>query len=105
MVSCSILKIKRLINFYDRFQILTAVLLSVEVLVDMTPCHWGNTSFKTRRRVPELYNFTISYFLKKKSIFSDGTIIHTSDVRNTAMLVFSIVKHQNIRRWRRFLVT
>lgn len=66
MVSCSILKIKRLINFYDRFQILTAVLLSVEVLVDMTPCHWGNTSFKTRRRVPELYNFTISYFLKKK---------------------------------------
>jgi len=64
---CSILKTKRLVNFDDRFEVLTAVLLSVEVLVDITPCKWGgswgNTSFKTRRRIPELYNFTISYFL------------------------------------------
>jgi len=72
MVSCSIFKIKRLINFDYRFEVLTAVLLSVEVLVDMTPSQWGsswrNTSFKTRRRIPELYNFTISYFLKKKKV-------------------------------------
>ena len=69
MVSCSILEIKRLINFTDRFEVLTAVLLNV----DMTPCQWGsswrNSSFKTRRRILELYNFTIRYFLfffKKK---------------------------------------